>query len=318
MSTASIDRPTGQAAAGAVVPLAAARWLRGWLPLHGWSARRRLAVAAVIGAATSAVATGVCVALDLGGPVAAEAALSSARRQLADARRVLDTLPESAESAGSNDPERPAARAAQDESQQAGRPPDDARDVSELAAATGVGIVSLEPVAPRAQDEPRGSDGKRDPRGESFRVLKLTAQGDFPQIRAFLRGLARAPALTVPSEATLTRNGSRLSLAATLSVFDGLPSPADGTPSDAAASRLSDPFMAHRADGTTTAGGLRLAGVLWDRSRGLALIETPRGTETVEQGARIDAETVASIDAGQVTLAADGTTRVLKWAEDGR
>jgi len=303
-----MDRPTERGAAGAVLPLAAARLLRGWVPLHGWSGRRRAAVAAAIGVAACAAATGACMSADVGGAMAAAAALTAVHRELADAQRALDTLPEL---------ERAAARAARAESQRTGRSPDDARDLSELAAATGIGLVSLEPGTRRAQEEPRGADAKRDARGESFRVLKLTAQGDFPRLRAFLRGLARAPALTVPAEAVLTRNGSRLSLAATLSVFDRLASLPDAVPADDAAA-LSDPFAGNRADGATTAGGLRLTGVLRDRSRALALIETPRGTEAVQQGARIDRERVASIGMGQVTLALDGTTRVLKWPEDGR
>jgi len=289
MSSASID----EIASGGAPP-AAARVLRGWRPLHAWSRRRRAAVAAAIAAATCALATLAGMTTDFAGSTAAGAALAAARRDLADARRAQQALPALRRAAAASDSRR-----------KAGHSADDARNVSELAATTGISLVSLEPGAP-------GGHGD-----ESFRVLKLAAQGEFPQLRAFLRALAHSPMLIAPTEVAIRHSGSRLSLAAALSVFDALPSPPDAL-SDDEAPIPPDPFAATRIGGAGAVDDLRLVGLLRDRTHAMALIETPRGTDAVERGGRIDGERVMQIATEQVTLAAGGTTRVLGWTEDGR
>jgi hypothetical protein len=294
MNTASIDRLNG-----AVVPFAAARLLRGWAPLHAWNGRRRRAVAGVIAAVACAVATSIGMTTDFAGTAGADARLAAARRELEEARRALDVLPALKRAAALEVPQG---------QRRTGNSADDARDVAELAASAGVVLVSLEPGASAAKDAQRT---------EALRTLKLTAQGGFAQLRAFLHGLARAPALMVPVEATIRRNGAQLSLAATLSVFDALPSlPATATTDDAGTPP--DPFATNRIDSAPTGDSLRFAGLIQDRTHALALIETPRGTDAVERGSRIEGESVARIGLREVTLTAGSTTRVLKWTEDGR
>lgn len=285
MSSVSIDRLSG-----------AAMLLRGWTPLYEWSPRRRMAVAGVIAVAAGALATLACITSDFAGSAAAKAALAVTRREFADgqhAQRALPALRQAAAVATRSGP-RPGNHSA-----------DDARYVSELAAASGISLVSLEPGAP-------GGHG-----AEAFRVIKLSAQGDFARLRAFLHRLAYAPILIVPIEAAIKRNGPNLSLAATLSVFDALPSLPGGDANDNAATP-SDPFAANLADGASAVDGLRLAGLLQDRTRAVALIETPHGTDAVERGGRIEDERVAHIGRLAVTLAAGGSTRELKLMEDGK
>lgn len=292
MSAASIDRWNRT-----VVPAAAARLLRGWMPLYAWSRRRRIAVAGVIAAVVCALATLTSVTTDFAGPVAAQAALAAERRELADARHAQRALPALKEEA--------AASVTRHGPQRRHHSADDARHVSELAAAAGVSLVSLEPGAPGGQG------------AEAFRALKLSAQGDSAKLRAFLHGLAHAPVLIVPSEVAIKRNGQQLSLAATLSVFDALPSlPAGAETANAVAPP--DPFAPNRADGAQAIDGLRLAGLMLDRTHAVALIETSRGTDAVVRGSRIDGERVVRIAMPEVTLATGDTTRVLKWTEDGR
>lgn len=292
MSTAPLDHRIGTTA-----PSGAARLLRGWTPLHAWSRRRRAAVAGAIATVACALAALACIAADFAGAEAADAALAAVRLELADARRAQSELPALRRAAASTVKSGSSDTA------------DQIRIVSELAAATGISLVSLEPGAPGAQA------GKGD---ESFRLLKLSAQGDFMQLRSFVRGLAHAPALILPTELAIKRSGSKLLLAATLSVFDALPSQPDAASGNGGASKPSDPFTFNRTDGTETVDGLRLAGLMHDRNRSLALIETPQGTDAVEPGGRIDGERVLRIGAQQVTLSAGGTTRVLRWTEDRR
>lgn len=294
MNTASIDRSNG-----AVAPFAAARMLRGWAPLHAWSGRRRRVVAGVIAAVACVLATSIGMTTDLAGTAAADARLAAARRELEEARRALTALPAL---------KRAAVLEAPQGQRRTGSSADDARVVAELAASAGVVLVSLESGA---------STGKDAQRTEAFRTLKLAAHGDFAQLRALLRGLARAPALIVPAEATIRRNGAQLSLAAALSVFDALPSlPAAATADDAGTPP--DPFATNHVDGAPTDDSLRFAGLIQDRTHAVALIETPSGTDAVERGSRIEGERVTRIAMREVTLTAGSTTRVLKWTEDAR
>jgi hypothetical protein len=265
------------------------------MPLHGWSTRRRAAVAGAIAAAGCALGTGASIRTDFVGASAAETALAAARRELADAQRAQRVLP-GLKQAAATTPRGP---------RRSGNSADDARVVSELAAASGISLVSLEPGA-------SGGQG-----AAAHRVLKLAAQGDFAQLRAFLHRLVHASVLIVPTEASIRRNGSSLSLAATVSVFDALPSlPVAASGGDAAI--LPDPFATDRSDGASTVDGLRLVGLLQDRTHAVALIETPRGIDAVEQGDRVEGERVARIAMKEVTLITGSTTRVLKWTDDGR
>ena len=80
----------------------------------------------------------------------------------------------------------------------------------------------------------------------------------------------------------------------------------------------SQAFATDPGDGASTVDGLRLVGLLQDRTHAVALIETPHGIDAVEQGGRVEGEQVARIAMNGVTLISGSTTRVLKWTEDGQ
>ncbi|HTH58726.1 MAG TPA: hypothetical protein VL689_01055 [Paraburkholderia sp.] len=271
--------------------------LHGWLPLHAWSRLRRVAVAAVVAALACMVTVFACVASDVAGSTTAQAALAAARRDLADAQHAQRALPALKQATASETLRDPPKR--HDSA-------DAAHSVSELAAASGLSLVSLEPGA-------RSGQG-----AESSSVLKVAAQGGFAQWRSFLQELAHAPALIVPGEVTIRRGtGSSLSLAATLSVFEALPSVPATVANDDAAARH-DPFARSGVDGAGSSADLRLAGLIQDSKHAVVLIESPRGTDAVERGGRIDGERVVRIAMPGVTLAAGGRTRMLGWTEDRR
>ena len=63
------------------------------------------------------------------------------------------------------------------------------------------------------------------------------------------------------------------------------------------------------------ASQLRLVGLLHDRMRGLALLDTPDGATTVVSGQRLGAERVTRLDALSITLVNGGGTRTLALSE---
>jgi hypothetical protein len=268
--------------------------LRDWMNLHAWSVRRRLGVAAAISAIVGVSAGAVCIEADLLGVRAARSELDDAERELADAQRVVARLPAiRASSSGMSRGVRESTAA------------DDVRRVSELTSKSGLVLVTLEPSAP-------GGAG-----AETFRSMKFVAQGGFPQLRAFLAGLAAQPALVVPAELAIRRNGDGLSIAATVQVFDALPpvqADATGAGSNAAAS---DPFASGAADGSGN-GGLRLAGVLQDGAGIVALIESASATQAVRAGQMFGGVRVEQVLPSRVVLAGGGKSQVLTWAEEIR
>jgi hypothetical protein len=80
-----------------------------------------------------------------------------------------------------------------------------------------------------------------------------------------------------------------------------------------------DPFaqpQLHAAGEPPDVSPLRLAGLLRDRTRALALLEMPEGSATVEKGQQFGAERVAKLDALGVTLVDNGgVTRTLALTE---
>ncbi|MCX5544455.1 hypothetical protein M3A49_34180 [Paraburkholderia sp. CNPSo 3076] len=266
--------------------------LRGWPPLHAWGTRRRQAVALTIAVLALATASGACIVGDPLGVHAARAALEAAQRRYGDARQVLARLPALREAAARTTSRAP----------RAGNSADDIRRTSQLAAQSGLVLHALEPgVAGGAQ-------------AEAFRSIKLVAQGSFAQLRGLLEGLAREPALTVPFELAIRRIGTGLSVSATLRVYDALPAvPLAAAP--AAAAR--DPFT-HAAAAGRAEDGWRLAGILQDRQRILALVETPEGVVTAQAGEAIGDARVLAIGPARVVVAAGGTTRALGWAEPAK
>ena len=267
--------------------------IRGWPPLHAWHTRHRVAVALTIAVLAFAAASGACIVGDPLGVHAARAALEAAQKRYGDARQVLSRLPVLREAAARTTSRAP----------RAGNSADDIRRISQLAAQSGLVLHALEPgVAGGGQ-------------AEAFRSIKLIAQGNFAQLRGLLEGLAREPALTVPSELAARRTGTGLSVSATLHVYDALPAVPLAAASPAAAAR--DPFT-HAAEAGTAEDGWRLAGILQDRQRILALVETPEGVVTAQAGEAIGDARVLAIGPARVVVAAGGTTRTLGWAEPAK
>ncbi|MFC5431315.1 hypothetical protein ACFPTO_21290 [Paraburkholderia denitrificans] len=270
--------------------------LRDWMRVHAWSVRRRTGVAAAL-ALTAALSAGVaCVAVDFVGVRAARSELHEAEHALADAQRAVARLPvltQSLRQAGSGATYGNLKNSAADE----------VRRVSGLTANAGLALSTL---------EPSGSGGAG---AESFQAMKLVAQGSFSQVRAFLAGLSMQPELVVPGELTIKRNGERLSVAATLQVFDGLPPAQPGTTGSVSDRVTFDPFANSIADGTGD-GSLRLTGVLQDRAGRIALIESASGTKAVQVGQMFAGARVERIETSRVVLTSGGTSQTLTWAEE--
>ncbi|MFX1673473.1 hypothetical protein PWR63_14585 [Paraburkholderia sp. A2WS-5] len=271
--------------------------LRGWRPIHAWSGRRRAVVAAVLGVLAMCLVSGACVVLDVGGVQATQSALADAHARLAGARQTLARLP-------------PLQRDAQDgpQREREGSAAGDIRGISQLAAQAGLVLIALEPAASGSAPAP------------AFRTTKLVALGSFGQLSAFLGGLATLPELVVPSELSVRRSGGSLAISAVLQVFDGLPAAAFVRNGDEGGT-LADPFGSgfpgvQGAAGIQGDAAMRLSGMLVERGRAVALVETAEGTVAVQTGATLAGARVSSVDPVRIVLSLDGATHTLGWAED--
>jgi hypothetical protein len=268
--------------------------LRDWVRLHAWSARRRSGVAAVIAVIAALSAGVVCVETDFSGLLAARRQLDDAERKLAEAQSAVGRLPAIRRAASSIPQDFRESTVA-----------DDVRRVSELTSTSGLTLVTLEPSAP-------GGTG-----AETFRPMKFVAQGGFEQLRAFLTGLAAQPALVVPAELAIKRNGEGLAIAATVQVFDGLsPIRYDATGGDRGGVP-SDPFAGGTADGTGK-GALRLTGVLQDSTGIVALVESASGTQAVRAGQVIGGVRVEHVLPSHLVFTEGGKRQILSWAEEAK
>lgn len=292
--------------------LSLVHWMkRARLPLEAWSPRRRCVVALLIAALVFGLGAHGWVVGDLSGVEASRAALDATSLRLANAQRVLAQLPAlRRESADSR------AAAFNTRSTERWSSADDVRIVSELAARSEVALLAVEPG-------PVSGVG-----AESMRPLQLTARTDFVHLMAFLNGLPDLPVLIVPVDVSVKRDAAALMVSATLRVFDML-RPVPSVPADAFADEslgadddedivFFDPFSQPRiqaADDLADLAQMRLVGLLRDRTRGLALLDTPDGVTSVEAGERIGAERVTKLDASGITLAKQGSTRTLALAE---
>ncbi|HZZ02265.1 type 4a pilus biogenesis protein PilO [Paraburkholderia sp.] len=279
------------------------------LPLAAWSRRRRWVVAVMIAAVVFGLGAHGWVVADLGGVEASRTALEAATQHLADARRALAQLPAlRRQAAATPGAQLPASWTSAD----------DVRIVSELAAQNSVSLLSVEPGAARGSD------------AESMRPIQLTAHTDFVHLMAFLRGLSDLPVLIVPVDVTVNRDAASLAVRATLHVFSALrPVPSTATADAFADDSLDsddeedivffDPFslpqMLASGEPQPDASQLRLVGLLHDRARGLALLETPDGATIVVSGQQLGTERVTRLDALSITLANGGATRTLALTE---
>ncbi|CAE6787314.1 hypothetical protein R69927_04599 [Paraburkholderia domus] len=279
------------------------------LPLAAWSHRRRWVVALLIAAVVFGLGAHGWVVADLGGVEASRTALEVATRHLADARYALAQLPalrrEAAPTPGAQLPV-------------SWTSADDVRIVSELAAQNSVSLLSVEPGAASGSG------------AESMRPIQLSAHTDFVHLMAFLRGLSDLPVLIVPVDVTVKRDAASLAVRATLHVFSALrPVPSTFTADAFADESLDlddeedivffDPFslpqMLASGEQQPDASQLRLVGLLHDRTRGLALLDTPDGATTVVSGQQLGTERVTRLDALSITLVNGGATRTLALTE---
>jgi Tfp pilus assembly protein PilO len=279
------------------------------LPLAAWSGQRRWAVAVLIAALVFGLGAHGWVVADLGGVEASRTALAAAARHLADARQALTQLPVLRREAAA----RPGAQLPASWTSA-----DDVRVVSELAAQNGVSLLSVDPGAASGAGV------------ESMRPIQLTAHTDFIHLMAFLRGLSDLPVLIVPVDVTVNREAASLAVKATLQVFSALrPAPSvtsddvyadDGLDLDDEEDIVFfDPFLLPQmlASGELQrdVSQLRLVGLLHDRTRGLALLDTPNGAATAVSGQQLGSERVTGLDAHGITLANGGATRTLALTE---
>ncbi|MFM0225955.1 hypothetical protein [Paraburkholderia dipogonis] len=298
---------------GANARLSLSHWIkRVRLPLDAWSRRRRWVVALLIAALVFGLGAHGWVVTDFGGVEASRAALEASSLRLANARRALAQLPALRRDAAAVPVAASATRSSASWSSA-----DVVRIVSELAAQNSVALLAVEPGALSGTGV------------ESMRPLRLTARTDFVHLMAFLRGLSDLPVLIVPVDVTVKRDAAALSMSATLHVFDALrPAPSTASADAFADDSLDsdddedivffDPFSQPRmqaAGDLPDLSQLRLVGLLSDRTRGLALLDTPEGVATVESGERIGAERVTKLDASGITLAKGGATRTLAMTE---
>jgi hypothetical protein len=277
----------------ALAPGGPADGQHGWVPLHAWSVRRRLAVALAIAVLSGLSASGACIAWDPLGVRSARATLADAQKRRSQAQQALTRLPALRAAAAGAAPRIP----------HAGNSADDIRRISQLAAQSGLVLHALEPGA---------AGGVK---AEAFRSIKLVAQGSFAQLRGLLDGFAREPALIVPSELAVRRTSVGLAITATLRVYDALP--AVPLAARLAHEAAADPF-ARAATAPGGKDGWRLAGILQDRQRIVALVETPEGIVTAQAGQAIGDGRVVQVGPARVVVLAGGATRTLGLAEEAK
>jgi Tfp pilus assembly protein PilO len=273
-------------------------------PLEAWSARRRHMVAILIAVLVFGVGTNAWITADLAGLQASRVALSEAQQRVVLAKQSVAQLPEQ---------RRSAAMSSSGKLPEPSTPADDVRLISLLAARSGVTLLTLAPAA--------GNGAGLD----EVRPIQLTAQTDFLHLMMFMRGLSDLPVLVVPEDLTVKRSAQALLVSATLHVFNALsPVPIspetvvdDDMDADDEEVVFNDPFtFPSQADGDVPqAGLLRLAGLLRDRIRGLALLETTDGAATVEQGQLVGGDRVTGMDALSITLTNRIGTRTLALTE---
>ncbi|MPW21226.1 hypothetical protein GCT13_31200 [Paraburkholderia sp. CNPSo 3157] len=274
------------------------------VPLEAWSARRRCLVALSIAVAVFALGANAWIAADMSGVQTSSDALSVAQRKLSEAQAAVAQLPALRRAA-------PVAHVPAGWSSA-----DDVRVISQLAARSDVTLLKIEPgvVAGSGLD--------------AMRPLHVTAQADFDHTVDFLEGLSSLPVLVVPDELTLKRQGEALSVSATLHSFNAIhPVPSATRPTVRNDPDAFDPdeeivfydpfqpptFAPASEDAPVS---IRLVGLLADRMRGLALIETGDGAETLESGQQWGDERVAHVDANALTFAKrDGSMHSFTLAE---
>jgi hypothetical protein len=182
-------------------------------------------------------------------------------------------------------------------------------ELAELAASSGLRVVSLEP-------EP-GQDAKE---ANARRTVRVVADGGFPALRRMVGGLAALPVLVVPAAMRVERDASASRVQLSLDVFPALPG-GQAVPEAAQVANAEidgDPFGGTSEPGTGDTSLSRLAGVMRDARAGLALFDDGAGAITaVAAGEAVGAIRVVRVDSDGVTLATASGPRRLGLDDGG-
>ncbi|WP_174769854.1 hypothetical protein [Paraburkholderia hayleyella] len=275
------------------------------LPLELWSDRRRWMVGLLLAATVFILGVQGWYAADLGHLMYSRTLFEDVQQRLLAARKTVQGLPGLRHQVAS-------ARQSVTRVNPYWSTADDVRIVSQLAAQSGIELLTLEHgVASGAG-------------GGVAQPVHIVARTDFAGLLGFLGGFASLPVLVVPGDLTIKRDRQYLTLSATLQVYRALSPAAPAvaavadTDIDADADAdadadegevlLLDPFAAGlaTAEGNpslTVSASLKLVGLLRQGSRSLALVETPDGVMTVAPGQHLGVERVSRITARGITLA---------------
>ncbi|KVC64070.1 pilus assembly protein [Burkholderia ubonensis] len=181
-------------------------------------------------------------------------------------------------------------------------------DLAELAASSGLRVVSFEPQAePGARQDVR-------------RTVRIAADGGFPALRRMVGALATLPVLVVPTAISAERAGRAARVGLSLDVFPAMPGgrAAYGDRPIAVASQDADPFGIGDEPGTGDTLPSRLAGVMRDARTGLALFDDGAGAITVvAAGETVGAMRVVRVEADAVTLATRNGPRRMGLDDEG-
>ncbi|AYZ67087.1 pilus assembly protein [Burkholderia multivorans] len=181
-------------------------------------------------------------------------------------------------------------------------------DLAELAASSGLRVVSIEP-----QPEPGARQDVR-------RTVRIVADGGFPALRRMVGALATLPVLVVPTAINAERAGRAARVGLSLDVFPAMPGgrAAYGDRPIAVASQDADPFGIGDEPGTGDTLPSRLAGVMRDARTGLALFDDGAGAITaVAAGETVGAMRVVRVEADAVTLATRNGPRRMGLDDEG-
>lgn len=282
-------------------------------PAQRWTLTRRLMFGVALAAVAFALARYSCRAVDLSGRAPGTATIDALEGRLRDGRARIARLPQmrTALAPVMRNTVGPAGRS----------PGNDWRAVADLASRTAVTLRVLEPVSEQAAPRKGRGNGAQ-------RVLRVEGRADFVSLQAFLQGLSTLPVLVVPAAVSIKREPDALSFAATLQVFDALPAqPVPATYVRAASGAASgdrrrssnDPFGVAGAGAQGRASTARLAGLVLDGRRSLALFEGGGlPPSVVGPGETLGTERVIEIDARGVTLASRDGARRAELPEDER
>ncbi|AOJ61351.1 pilus assembly protein [Burkholderia ubonensis] len=181
-------------------------------------------------------------------------------------------------------------------------------ELAELAASSGLQVVSFEPQAePGARQDVR-------------RTVRIVADGGFPALRRMVGALATLPVLVVPTAINAERAGRAARVGLSLDVFPAMPGgrAAYGDRPIAVASQDADPFGIGDEPGTGDTLPSRLAGVMRDARTGLALFDDGAGAITaVAAGEAVGAMRVVRVEADAVTLATRNGPRRMGLDDEG-